>query len=180
MSSPPLRAERVTVFCFRLFRSLFPRSQKSQWVREQIQTVFRYVVTAAPAIRQAVGYWTVRRGRRFGYVASIAFPITNHFSPIRRASLAQAGASHLSLFTCPQSPNLLTSHQSRPRWRPSGALPGSLPCILTRHFAFGIWHFVLPPSPSLRRGKLSSSSGSGYWQQRLAKLRRQRLRRFGQ
>jgi hypothetical protein len=112
LSSPPLRAERVTVFCFRLFRSLFPRSQKSQWVREQIQTVFRYVVTAAPAIGQAVGYWTVRRGRRFGYVASIAFPITNHFSPIRRASLAQARASHLSLFTCPQSPNLshLTNH----------------------------------------------------------------------
>jgi hypothetical protein len=30
LSSPPLRAERVTVFCFRLFRSLIPRSQKSK------------------------------------------------------------------------------------------------------------------------------------------------------
>jgi hypothetical protein len=25
---------------------------------------------------------TVRRGRRFGYVASIGLPITNHFSPL--------------------------------------------------------------------------------------------------
>jgi hypothetical protein len=30
LSSPPLRAERVTVFCFRLLRSLVPRSQKSK------------------------------------------------------------------------------------------------------------------------------------------------------
>ena len=30
LSSPPLRAERVTIFCFRLFRSLVPRSQKSK------------------------------------------------------------------------------------------------------------------------------------------------------
>ena len=30
LSLPPLRSERVTVFCFRLFRSLVPRSQKSK------------------------------------------------------------------------------------------------------------------------------------------------------
>jgi hypothetical protein len=30
LSSPPLSAERVTVFCFRLFRLLVPRSQKSK------------------------------------------------------------------------------------------------------------------------------------------------------
>jgi hypothetical protein len=41
LSSPPLRAERVTVFCFRLFRSLVPRSQKSKtkWVGKHITTL---------------------------------------------------------------------------------------------------------------------------------------------
>jgi hypothetical protein len=80
-------------------------------------------------------------------------PITSHQSPFDALRLLKAG---LSLFTYPLP--LLTNHFSRPRQRPSGALPGSLPRILTRRFAFGVWHFELPPSPSLRRGGLSSSS----------------------
>jgi hypothetical protein len=89
-----------------------------------------------------VGYSTVRRGGRVGYVASIGLPITNHLSPI--TSLSDI------------VPRPRDDVGSRPRQRP--ALPGFLPCILTRRFAFGVSHFVLPPSPSLRRGRPSSSS----------------------
>jgi hypothetical protein len=69
-----------------------------------------------------VGYWTVPRGQRFGYVASIGLPITNHFSPItlRRApdlslskvTLAQGGplTFHFSPFANPLYLSHLTNH----------------------------------------------------------------------
>ena len=119
LSSPPLRAERVTVFCFRLFRSLVPRSQKSKikmgW---KTQPNFFKIGCANPlAIGQAVGYWTVRRGRRVGHIASIGLPITNHFSPIIHSTryAYPAQASHLSPFTNPLPLSLLTNHFSRSR-----------------------------------------------------------------
>jgi hypothetical protein len=78
------------------------------------------------AIGKPSGYWTVRRIRRFGYGASIGLPITNlsdivprlrvdvrlpftnHQSLLTHSTrFACSGrASHLSLFTCHQSPNL--------------------------------------------------------------------------
>jgi len=56
-------------------------------------------------------------------------------------------ASHLSLTHLSPIPQPLTSHQSllTNHGRASGlALPGSLPCILTRHFAFGISYSSSP------------------------------------
>jgi hypothetical protein len=61
--------------------------------------------------------------------------ITNHESPIRRASLAQGGplTFHFSPFTNPLPSHLspITSHFSRPRQRPSSAPPGFLPYIVS-------------------------------------------------
>jgi len=64
----------------------------------------------------------------------IGLPITNHFSRITNHGRTSGPAVRFQ----------------------------DLLLAFSRHFAFGVWHFVLPPSPSLRRGKLSSSSGSGY------------------
>jgi hypothetical protein len=47
------------------------------------------------AIGKPSGYWTVRRSRRFVYVASIGLPITNYFSPITSLSdIAFATSDH--------------------------------------------------------------------------------------
>jgi len=45
------------------------------------------------------GYWTVRRGRRFGDVASIGLPITNH--PFDALRLLRAGLSPLTFHVSP-------------------------------------------------------------------------------
>jgi hypothetical protein len=91
--------------------------------------------------------------------------ITSH--PFDALRLRRAGLSPFTFHLSP-IPQPLTSHQpvrhslgdvgSRPRQRPSRALQGSLPCILTGRFAFVVWHFVLPPSREAMAGRLSSSS----------------------
>jgi hypothetical protein len=117
----------------------------------------------------------------FSHVGSIGLPITNlsdialaksdHFSPItlRRApdlsltkvTLAQGGplTFHFSPVTHPPNLSLLTNHQSpiTSHSRASGlAPPGSLPCILSRRFAFGISYSRLRARAIA--GRLSSSS----------------------
>ena len=102
-----------------------------------------------------VGYWTVRRGCRFGYVASMGFPITNH--PFEALRLLRAG---LSLFTFHLSPipHPLTNHQSlltsHGRASGLGAIPGSLPCILSRPRS---WPICVSTGPT-RVAPLSSAA----------------------
>ena len=89
--------------------AVVPRAKKTEakWFGT-CQNVFTISCDYPLAVGQAYRLLTVRRGRRFGYVASIGFPITNHFSPItlRRANACSGQASHLSLFTFHQSPTL--------------------------------------------------------------------------
>ena len=72
------------------------------------------------AVGQACRLLTVRRGRRFGYVASIGLPITSHTSKrltlacIELVDILTGQASHFSLFTFHQSP---PPHQSLRVWR---------------------------------------------------------------
>jgi hypothetical protein len=114
LSLPPLRAERVTVFCFRLFRSLVPRSQKSKtkMVWGTYPNFSQSVVLTLWRSAKPVGYWTVRRGRRFlmSLRSDYQSRITSHQSPFDALTLAQGGplAFHFSRFTNP-SP----SHFSR-------------------------------------------------------------------
>ena len=120
LSSPPLRAERVTVFCFRLFRSLVPRSQKSKTkIGWKTYPNFLQISCYNPlAIGQACQLPTVRRGRRFGYV-SFGLPITNHFSPItlRHANARSGQAFHLSPIHSASHFSLITAALAAQRLR---------------------------------------------------------------
>ena len=81
-----------------------------------------------PATGQACRQLTVRRGRRFGYVASIGLPITNH--PSTRFACS-GRASHLSLFTFHQSPP--PSHFSLITLRRANACSAQASHLLVRH-----------------------------------------------
>ena len=61
-----------------------------------------------PAIGQACRLLTDGRGRRFGYVASIGLPITNH--PFDALRLLRAGLSPFTFHLYPLLLSLLTSH----------------------------------------------------------------------
>jgi hypothetical protein len=67
------------------------------------------------AISQAWRLRTVLRGRRFGYVASIGPPITNHFSPLSAAPAAPRFASRISSLYYARPHRAL---RPRPRRRP--------------------------------------------------------------
>jgi len=70
-----------------------------------------------------------------------------HSSPRLRDDIGSPYLSPFDALTLAQGrpltnhSSLLTSHGRASG--PGGALPGSLPCILTRRFAFGVLHFVL-------------------------------------
>jgi hypothetical protein len=84
---------------------------------------------------------TVRRGRRFGDVASIGLPITNHFSPItlRRANACSGQASHLPVRHSPTAawppPDDVGSRRAS---GPAGALLGSVLYTFLRHRSWPI------------------------------------------
>ena len=108
LSSPPLRAQRVTVFCVRLLRSLVPRSQKSKTkmvgnMPERLENQ----LCCPPAHRPRLVLLTVQRARRFGYVALIGFPITHHQSPFTNhfSTFRLSPLLYLSLLTCHGRPS---------------------------------------------------------------------------
>jgi hypothetical protein len=110
--------------------------------------VFKIRCENPEAISEACRLRTVLRGRRFGYVASIGLPITNHFSPLSAAPAAPRCASRISSLYYARPHRALRS-RPRPRIWLGGVL---------EYWSVGVLRFVRI-APRLRRlaGALNAS-----------------------